>query len=92
MGVVRLFLRDMVGVFIGLLKTQVFFFDKLKSKGFLASGVSTCGFSALYAALPHNLIKGKQTELVGGALGRGGSFCLACGDGHALFASGGQKD
>ena len=55
-------------------KNSGFFFDKLKSKGFLASGVSTCGFSALYAALPHNLIKGKLTELVGGLWTEGARF------------------
>ena len=31
--------------------------NKLKSKGFLASGVSTYGFSTLYTTLLHNLIK-----------------------------------
>ena len=37
--------------------------NKLKSKGFLASGLSTYGFSTLYTTLPHNLIKEKLTEL-----------------------------
>ena len=31
--------------------------DKLKSRGFLASGMSTYDFSTLYTTLPHNLIK-----------------------------------
>ena len=30
---------------------------KLKSRGFLASGLSTYDFSTLYTTLPHNLIK-----------------------------------
>ena len=38
--------------------------NKLKSRGFLASGLSTYGFSTLYTTLPHNLIKEKLTELI----------------------------
>ena len=32
------------------------FLNKLKSRGFLESGLSTYDFSTLYTALPHNLI------------------------------------
>ena len=35
--------------------------NKLKSRGFLASGLSTYDFSTLYTTLPHNLIKEKLT-------------------------------
>ena len=35
--------------------------NKLKSRGFLASGLSTYDFSTLYNALPHNPIKEKLT-------------------------------
>ena len=38
--------------------------NKLKSRGFLAYGLSTYDFSTLYTTLPHNLIKGKLTELI----------------------------
>ena len=38
--------------------------NKLKSWGFLASGLSTYDFSTLYTTLPHNLIKEKLTELI----------------------------
>ena len=38
--------------------------NKLKSRGFLASGLSTYDFSTLYTTLPHNLIKDKLTELI----------------------------
>ena len=38
--------------------------NKLKSRGFLASDLSTYNFSTLYTTLPHNLIKEKLTELV----------------------------
>ena len=36
-------------------------FNKLKSRGFLASSLSTYDFSTLYATLPHNLIEEKLT-------------------------------
>ena len=36
--------------------------NKLKSRGFLASGLSTYDFSTLYTTLPHNLIKEKRTK------------------------------
>ena len=35
--------------------------NKLKSRGFLTSGLSTHDFSTLYTTLPHNLIKEKLT-------------------------------
>ena len=36
----------------------------LKSRGFLASGLSTYDFSTLYTTLPHNLLKEKLTEFI----------------------------
>ena len=38
--------------------------NKLKSRGFLASDLSTYDFSTLYTTLPHNLIKEKLTESI----------------------------
>ena len=38
--------------------------NKLESRGFLASGLSTYDFSTLYTTLPHNLAKEKLTELI----------------------------
>ena len=38
--------------------------NKLKSRGLLASGLSTYDFSTLYTSLPHNLIKEKLTKLI----------------------------
>ena len=37
---------------------------KLKSRGFLARGLSTYDFSTLYTTFPHNLITEKLTELI----------------------------
>ena len=38
-------------------------FNKLKSRGFVASGLSTYDFSTLYTTLPHNLIKRKTNRI-----------------------------
>ena len=37
--------------------------NKLNSRGFLASGLSTYDFSTLYTTLPHNLIK-EQIDII----------------------------
>ena len=61
--------------------------NKLKSIGFLASGLSTYHFSTLYTTLPHNLIKEKLTELIEQTFNREGSLYLACNDKNAFFTS-----
>ena len=38
--------------------------NKLKSRGFLASSLSTYDFSTLFTTLPHTLITEKLTELI----------------------------
>ena len=57
----------------------------MKSRGFLASGLSTYDFSTLYTTLPHNLIKEKITELIEQTFNREGSLYLACNDKNAFF-------
>ena len=59
--------------------------NKLKSRGFLASGLSTYDFSTLYTTLPHNLIKEKLTELIEQTFNREGSLYLAYNDKNAFF-------
>ena len=59
----------------------------MKSRGFLASGLSTYDFSTLYTTLPHNLIKDKLTELIEHVFNREGSLYLACNDKNAFFTS-----
>ena len=61
--------------------------DKLKSRGFLVSSLSTYDFSTLYTTLPHNLIKEKLTELIEQMFNREGSLYLACNDKNAFFTS-----
>ena len=65
--------------------------NKLKSRDFLASGLSTYDFSTLYTSLPHNLIKEKLTELIEQTLNREGSLYLAFNDKNAFFTSGQPK-
>ena len=59
--------------------------NKLSSRGFLASGLSTYSFSTLYTTLPHNLIEEKLTELIEQTFNREGSLYLACNDKNAFF-------
>ena len=61
--------------------------NKLKSKGFLASSVSTYDFSTLYTALHNNLIKEKLTELIEQTFNREDSLYLACNEKRAFFTS-----
>ena len=69
--------------YFGLLETL----NKLKSRGFLASSLSTYDFTTLYTTLPHYLIKEKLTELIEQTLNREGSLYLACNDENAIFTS-----
>ena len=61
--------------------------NKLKSRGFLASGLSTYDISTLYTTLPHNLIKEKFTELIEQTFNREGSLYSARYDKNAFFTS-----
>ena len=59
----------------------------MKSRGFLASGLSTYDFSTLYTTLPNNKIKDKLTELIEQTFNREGSLYFACNDKNAFFTS-----
>ena len=61
--------------------------NKLNSRGFRASGLTTYDFSTLYTTLPNNLIKEKLTELVEHTSYTEGSHYLACYDKNACFTS-----
>ena len=61
--------------------------NKLKSRGFLGSDLSTYDFSTLYTTLPHNLIKEKLTELIEQIFNRECSLYLACNDEILFFTS-----
>ena len=74
-------MRGMVKYFLIIL-TYYFWFDKnsgeilnkLKSKFFLASSVSTYDFSTPFITLPYNLIKEKLTKLIEQTLTEGAHF------------------
>ena len=48
--------------------------NKLKSRGFCASSLSTYDFSTLYTTLLHNLIKDKLVDLIGRTFQRKAPF------------------
>ena len=50
--------------------------NKLKSRGFRASSLSTYDFSTLYTTLPHNLIKDKLVDLIERPKGRLSLYCM----------------
>ena len=66
-------MKGMVKNHFGLLKIL----NELKSKGFLASSLSTHDFSTLYITLSHDLIKNKLTDLFEQTFNRQGSLYLA---------------
>ena len=61
LNIAQQFMKEMVKKIFWSIKNSGEILDKLKSRGFLASGLSTCDFSTLYTTLPYNLIKDKLT-------------------------------
>ena len=61
--------------------------NKLKSRGFRASSLSTYGISTLYTTLPHNLIKDKLMDLIERTFQREDSLYIAYYDRNAFFTS-----
>ena len=59
--------------------------NKLKSRGFRATSLSTYDFSTLYTTLPHNLIKEKLINLIEWTFKREGSPYIACNERQALM-------
>ena len=69
------------------IKNSVEVLNKLKSRGFRATSLSTYDFSTLYYTLPHNLIKEKLINLIEWTFKREGSPYIACNDRQAFFTS-----
>ena len=61
--------------------------NKLKTKGFQASTISTYDFSMLYTTLPHNLIRNQLIDLIENTFRREEVLYLACNEERAFFAS-----
>ena len=75
LNITQQFMKEMVFFFsFWSIKNSGEILNKLKSRGFLASGLSTYDFSNLYTTLPHNLIKEKLTELIEQTFNREGSL------------------
>ena len=61
--------------------------NKLKSRGFRATSLSTYNFSTLYTIFPHNLIKEKLINLIEWTFKREGSPYIACNERQAFLTS-----
>ena len=61
--------------------------NKLKSRGFRATNLSTYDFSTLYTTLPHKLINEKLINLIEWTFKREGSHYIACNERQAFFTS-----
>ena len=58
--------------------------NKLKTKGFQASTISTYDFSTLYTTLPHNLIRNQYVDLIENTFRREEALYLACNEERAF--------
>ena len=61
--------------------------NKLKTKSFQASTISTYDFSTLYTTLPHNLIRNQLVDLIENTFRREEVLYLTCNEERAFFAS-----
>ena len=61
--------------------------NKLKSRGFRATSLSTYNFSTLYTTLHHNLIKEKLINLIQWTFKREGTPYIDCNERQAFFTS-----
>ena len=80
-------MKEMVKSLFWSIKNSGEILNKLKSRCFLASGLSAYDFSTLYTTLSYNLIKEKLTELIEQTFNREGSLYLAGNDKNAFFTS-----
>ena len=69
------------------IKNTTEFLNKLKTKGFQASTISTYDFSTLYTTFPHNLIRFQLVHLIENTFRRGEVLYLVCNEEHALSGS-----
>ena len=68
-------------------KNSTAILNKLKTKGFQTSTISTYDFSTLSTTLPHNLIRNQLVDLIENTFRREEVLYLACNEEHAFFAS-----
>ena len=84
---VRKFMKGQVKNLFWSIKNSGEVLNKLKSRGFRATSLSTYDFSTLYTTLPHNLIKEKLINLIEWIFKREGSPYIACNERQAFFTS-----
>ena len=80
-------MKGPVKIFFGESIIHVRYLNKLKSRGFLASSLSSYDFSTLYTTLPHNLIKDKLVDLIDRTFQRESSLYIACNNKNAFYTS-----
>ena len=68
------------------IKNSTEILNKLKTKGFQASAISTYDFSTLYTMLPHNLIRNQLVDLIENTFRREEVLYLACNKERAFFS------
>ena len=84
LNIAQQFMKEFIGKnLLWSIKNSGEILNKLKSRDFLASGLSTYDFSILLTTLPQNLIKEKLKELIEHTFNREGSLYLACNDKNA---------
>ena len=67
------------------IKNSTEILNKLKTKGFQASTISTYDFSTLYTTLPHNLIRNQLVNLIENTFRREEALYLACNEERAFL-------
>ena len=86
LNIVKKSMKGQINLFWSI-KNSFEVLNKLKSRGFRASSLSTYDFSTLYTTLPHNLIKDKLVDLIEIIFQREGSLYIACSDRNAFSTS-----
>ena len=69
------------------IKNSTEILNKLKTKGFHASTISTYDLSTLYTTSPHNLIRNQLVDLIENTFRQEEVLYLACNEEQAFFAS-----
>ena len=87
LNIVKKSMKGPVKICFGQSKNSCEVLNKLKSRGFRASSLSTYDFSTLYTTLSHNLIKDKLMDLIERTFQREGSLYIACNDRNTFFTS-----
>ena len=75
LSIVKSYMRGPVKIYFGLsIKKSGEILDKLKTRYFNATSLSTYDLSTLYTTLPHNLIKDKLIDLTERTFNREGAL------------------